>query len=63
MGKQNGQVADKSIATSSADLNGLNHTGVNRKRKKINFFKRVVKLLFYDYYHRKIGDIKKTKNP
>ena len=60
MGKQNQKVADRSIVT-SANKNELRPVGVNQKRKKINFFKWVDKLFFYDYYKRKIGNIKKRK--
>lgn len=56
MGKQN-----QKVIVTSANKNELRSVGVNQKRKKINFFKWVDKLFFYDYYKRKIGDIKKRK--
>jgi len=56
MGKQN-----QKVIVTSANKNELRSVGVNQKRKKINFFKWVDKLFFYDYYKRKIGDVKKRK--
>jgi len=56
MGKQN-----QKVIVTSANKNELRSVGVNQKRKKINFFKWVDKLFFYDYYKRKIGNIKKRK--